>query len=1518
MRKKLVSLAVSAAMLVTSLSVPVFANGDSGAAELSSDTGAVIAFEGAEGGGMYTEGARGALNGGEKIEVYHVTSLADSGAGTFRDAVSRGNRIVVFDVSGYIDLDTNVSITHDNMTILGQTAPGDGVCFRGNNIKVGANNVILRYLRFRVGDKLANGDDTRAQDGLEITDNCQNVIIDHCSVTWGTDENLSAYAVKDVTVQWSLIAEALNMSVHDKGEHSYAGIWGGVNLSVHHNLIATHKSRNPKVGTSETVAMTEGYTDDQTLVDMRNNVIYNWGDKAGYGSENGAKTYLINNVYKPGPSTPSGKRARIFELSVGNKYQTDYLGSVYAEGNQIMVGADDPDYSDAQIVNQDNWQDDRHIGVYVDTGIYNRYGGNYNYDIKIEEPDDQYREYERNYPIDTDETNEVFDEVVNGAGVTLPVRDDVDTRIVNDVINGTAPNMDGDGVNDSIGLLDSPTDVTDEYENGVECDGRGYPVIETVTRDVSEDLDNDGIPNVWEDRMGLDSGNPNDSTNISPRGYTWLEEYVEEVINKQNGDAFSAAIDATDDYVTAGSAVEISIQNMPADVVKAELYSDVDGYLGDVEINGGGGTSITDYSGGVVTVERGGYEGEMTAVVAGYNADRTLADIKYAAIPSGENSVEVGEVTADTVRVFLWNNIADMIPLCGEYKSDITLGAGENNIVAKLIKSDGSYELTSNKTIYVTGNTTDPNWTGAENTYDGNEYALVPGQELTQSADGDFQYFAQLSSMSNTDTGTTAYIGYGDLGVGIRYNQDHQAEVVYKTGAGGEYQAAADLPYGADEYSMFRIVKSGVNVKLYAGRSLAEWTEIADLAYSGGSAAVVGVSSEDANEMAVVKFDSLRIVTEESNPSIDITNVENNSRLDFNTTLSVDVTPDIGGITEIWVYLNDDVIESITYDEPITSERTITIPLSFATVDAGTLRVMCFDENLGSAESSREVSVSQDIAPWQIADIGMSETDTKTYVSMTQDYTAKIYTADGEIGGTSDKFGYMYQQFSGDARMYYRVRLSASSQIGAVLKPDLDADGITYYFGVNADGDSRRYQLMARDSVGGEMQVIRDFTDQIGVSDNKLFIFEKAGDTINIYQSQNNGAGYYKENELLYSFNCQGIGDMYYMGFGAVNTNGINSGVNAGDVGWLVLDEFSADNMDAYTWSLDHGLDFGWQSQNSTMLMPEWSEEAIGGNDTGKLVIRPDSDYSADTYIFREYLPAEDMTPIIDYSYDIFISGDDSGVNTYLQTRSGDTAFKVSFEDEGDDGRNIYIADQKIENTSFDTGKWYTVRIVSDQGIDAGLADITISETGGETVADVEDCANVTFRTQNNIEKKVPVTNGMFFEAMSGKSGTYYIDNISVSQIPSEFTVETVGRDIWKFDGLFGAPANSPVTGQLSGETMTTIGSITTQEDSRTIDGESFNYCIRPDNGSVNSNCLKFNVPAGDTTIRVYAASASSSQARTLVVNDDGVANNLSIQERGVYEYNRSGDGGEITIYVLDGIRIYGVAYETTQMVGQD
>ena len=303
MLKKIASLVVASVMTLSSFSVSsVLADSEAGN---DTETNAkVVAFPGAEGGGMYATGVRGAIENNDKMEVYHVTNLNDSGSGSFRDAVSKSNRIIVFDVSGYVDLDTTVTINKENITILGQTAPGDGVCFRSNNIKVSGKNIILRYVRFRVGDKLKNGDWTRTQDGLEVTDNTQNVIIDHCSVSWGTDENLSCYAVKDITIQNSIIAESLNQSIHDKGEHSYAAIWGGVNLSVHHNIIANHKSRNPKIGTSETVAMTSGYKDSDTVVDIRNNIFYNWGDKAGYGAENDAGVNIINNWYKPGPATP--------------------------------------------------------------------------------------------------------------------------------------------------------------------------------------------------------------------------------------------------------------------------------------------------------------------------------------------------------------------------------------------------------------------------------------------------------------------------------------------------------------------------------------------------------------------------------------------------------------------------------------------------------------------------------------------------------------------------------------------------------------------------------------------------------------------------------------------------------------------------------------------------------------------------------------------------------------------------------------------------------------------------------------------------------------------------------------------------------------------------------------------------------------------------------------------------------------------------------------------------------------
>ncbi len=590
-----------------------------------------VAFNGAEGGGMYTKGARAALDSESAIEVYHVTNLNDSGEGSFRDAVSKGNRIIVFDVSGYVDLDSNVTIGHDNITILGQTAPGGGICFRTNNIKVGADNVIIRYIRFRVGAHDKAGNDTRAQDGLEITDNCKNVIIDHCSVSWGTDENLSAYAVKDVTIQNSIIAESLNMSVHDKGEHSYAAIWGGVNLTVHHNLISTHKSRNPKIGTSETVSMTDGYTDSQTLVDIHNNVFYNWGDKAGYGSENGARTYIQNNIYRPGPATPKGKRARIFELSVGNKYQTNMLGSVYANGNIIDVEENDSDYRDAQTVNENNYQDDLHTGVYVDNKYYDTADKE---NAFMSEPEEAYDIYAKDYPSRLDDTSSVYDYVIANAGATLPARDAVDTRIIDNVTNRTAPT----GSKGSVGLLDDPTDIE-------EFDGRGYPELEAVTREVSEyDADADGIPNEWEDRMGLDKSNPNDSVIIGPDGYTWLEIYVEQAITNP--------VDAEGLTVNLASDKTIAKDNEP---VRLSLLTGRD-------------TAIAGYEAGIVYVRPGnGYVGGAVAA-CGYT-DGVLTDIKTATVGAG-NTAEVGEVSGDTVKVFLWDSLESMTPLCKPYPSE--------------------------------------------------------------------------------------------------------------------------------------------------------------------------------------------------------------------------------------------------------------------------------------------------------------------------------------------------------------------------------------------------------------------------------------------------------------------------------------------------------------------------------------------------------------------------------------------------------------------------------------------------------------------------------------------------------------------------------------------------------------------------------------------------------------------------------------------------------------------------------
>ncbi|WP_231628651.1 polysaccharide lyase family 1 protein [Mangrovimonas sp. ST2L15] len=280
-----------------------------------------LAFPSAEGFGKFASGGRYGF-------VYKVTNLNDDGEGSLRKGILKsGPRIIIFDVSGTIELKRELDINKGDLTILGQTAPGDGITIKGYPVTIKADNVIVRYLRFRMGDvNQVEGDALGCR-------NTNNVIIDHCSISWGTDENASFYNNKNFTLQWCIISEALNRSVHHKGAHGYGGIWGGVRASFHHNLLAHNNSRNPRFSGSNTTQNSEN-----EFVDFRNNVIYNWGENSIYGGEKG-RYNLVNNYFKSGPATTSSKLDRIVSPS-------EPYGQFFVDGNFVYG---------YPAVSEDNW-----------------------------------------------------------------------------------------------------------------------------------------------------------------------------------------------------------------------------------------------------------------------------------------------------------------------------------------------------------------------------------------------------------------------------------------------------------------------------------------------------------------------------------------------------------------------------------------------------------------------------------------------------------------------------------------------------------------------------------------------------------------------------------------------------------------------------------------------------------------------------------------------------------------------------------------------------------------------------------------------------------------------------------------------------------------------------------------------------------------------------------------------------------------------------------------------------------
>jgi len=355
-----------------------------------------VAFPGAEGFGKYTTGGRGG-------KVYVVSNLNDDGPGSLREAVNKKEtRTIVFAVSGTIALESALKINTGNVTIAGQSAPGDGICLKNFPMVVSADNVIIRYLRFRLGDGRKQQDD--AINGVGRN----HVMIDHCSMSWATDECASFYRNKNFTMQWCIISESLNHSVHVKGDHGYGGIWGGEGATFHHNLLANHTSRMPRFSGSST---TPNSPDE--LVDFTNNVIYNWASNNTYGGENG-KYNVVNNYYKAGPSTRSKNPWMI--------NPTSPVGRFFITGN-FMYGN--------ELVTKDNWK-----GVKAD--YPDSAHANIPFEVKF---------------IPLQKAEQAFDEVLKYAGASLK-RDAVDARIVNEARKGESKS----GKNRD-GIIDSQRDV---------------------------------------------------------------------------------------------------------------------------------------------------------------------------------------------------------------------------------------------------------------------------------------------------------------------------------------------------------------------------------------------------------------------------------------------------------------------------------------------------------------------------------------------------------------------------------------------------------------------------------------------------------------------------------------------------------------------------------------------------------------------------------------------------------------------------------------------------------------------------------------------------------------------------------------------------------------------------------------------------------------------------------------------------------------------------------------------------
>lgn len=553
------------------------------------------AFPGAEGFGRYTTGGRGGA-------VYHVTKLDDDGSeGSFRWACNKsGVRTIVFDVSGTIYLKSALQLKKGNVTIAGQTAPGDGICIADYPFTIDSDNVIIRFMRFRLGNRHV---DKHEGDGLGGMDR-KNIIVDHCSISWSIDECLSVYGSKNITLQWNIVSQSLKKSGHSKGNHGYGGNWGGSGATYHHNLLAHHDSRVPRLGPRP------GTQKDERM-DMRNNVMYNWGGNGCYGGE-GMTVNIAYNYYKPGPTTLKRTKAMQYRLAAPGIRTVDYclnkaaIAAYYktatgtavtkndvsgsSDGTNNYVEISDTKYKIDMTTNKidvggkqvtvswNDWKPMLHVwGKFYAEGNYNPKSADMNKDnfkYGIANQIDKSGN-DKTYPGDnaikltvpmpfegvtTHTAQDAYEKVLAYAGASLH-RDWVDEQMVNDTRKGIATST---GSGNTGGIINSQND---NKPAGAAADWSPWPDLVTDTSISVADTDGDGIPDYWEDANGLDKNNAADGNLTDAEGYTNLERYmnslVADIMAKENeGGKF---LSGTQTYDDATGIADATIYNKVAD-----------------------------------------------------------------------------------------------------------------------------------------------------------------------------------------------------------------------------------------------------------------------------------------------------------------------------------------------------------------------------------------------------------------------------------------------------------------------------------------------------------------------------------------------------------------------------------------------------------------------------------------------------------------------------------------------------------------------------------------------------------------------------------------------------------------------------------------------------------------------------------------------------------------------------------------------------------------------------------------